>query len=389
MKLKQFMVERLIRRARHKNLEPNGDAYISWKDFIKNSRKERKIPPCPFLEHPGEIRNQIYRLLLSGTAVVSRPVNPLYRAQTFDTTDTPSLDGPLGSIHCQNIWKQDSRFDMSILRVNRQMNSESSAVFKSESLWFRVLVDIPGYGRELKRRGFGMICSDTTPFPRKKTCMEIMILFGTPSQTHPLDSFLLSLEGHEMLSRALRYTVGSSHADIYIDIFHGFERGGPSVMHPKVKELVTQHCRELMENFSIQSSGHLILGIPGRGSFKMLHKDDVLCLLESTMYSYDKEHPRGRLSIESAGKLEAVLALCNDYGIIRGPIFLRRTIHWERMRCGAVRLVLALVDIEMHLQRYQHVVSYVSYALKAWKFVPESEAHMLLLRARAYAAFDR
>ena len=77
-------------------------------------------PTSPFLKLPGEIRNSIYSLLLSPRHVglKGRACNQAHMNHGFAKR--------------QELWYD---FQVSILRANRQINNEASAIWRGENVF--------------------------------------------------------------------------------------------------------------------------------------------------------------------------------------------------------------------------------------------------------------
>lgn len=77
-------------------------------------------PTFPFLKLPGEIRNDIYRLLLSPKHVGLKSIACRQAPENHGHTERQ---------------KQWYNFQPSILRTNRQTYNEASAIFRSENIF--------------------------------------------------------------------------------------------------------------------------------------------------------------------------------------------------------------------------------------------------------------
>lgn len=135
-------------------LRPHIHTAFEFMNSLQNRRGSR------LLNLPAEIRNEIYRLLLSYEALERCSPNPEYRLPDL-TREVEPPGGENDSIYCQNIRNRKRGVHNAILRVNRQVHGEASAVFATKNNWICVRVNKDEYALELEERGFAVVHFDT------------------------------------------------------------------------------------------------------------------------------------------------------------------------------------------------------------------------------------
>lgn len=127
-----------------------------------------------------------------------------------------------GTLQCESWRTYTSRYEISILRVNRQIYREAWGIFYHENFWTLVRINKVGFGKEMKDRGFAVATTTATTtdmgrnisFPVLKTTVIFPWLAIQPKS----DTFLIATVYLEQLIRALWTVKGASKMEVTIDV---------------------------------------------------------------------------------------------------------------------------------------------------------------------------
>lgn len=127
-----------------------------------------------------------------------------------------------GTLQCESWRVYTSRYEISILRVNRQIYREAWGIFHHENFWTLVRINKVGFGQEMKDRGFAVATTTATTidmgrnisFPVLKTTVIFPWLEIQPKS----DTFLIATVYLEQLIRALWTVKGASKMEVTIDV---------------------------------------------------------------------------------------------------------------------------------------------------------------------------
>ena len=164
-----------------------------------------------FMGLPAELRQQIYRYLLTAPYVCRRVPNPaFYSSKTESEPLSPALkdilplrNDEIGCIQCQNPWIGTNTFEIAVLRVNQLVHQESWDIFLRESIYFTIHINKSGYGRSLRDHGFDVVhCGD---FDRDiGVALDIRVVIrGFDLGNEESDTFIMTMTGLSQLPRAL------------------------------------------------------------------------------------------------------------------------------------------------------------------------------------------
>ena len=114
-------------------------------------------------------------------------------------------------------------YSFSILRVSHQVYEEASLVFDLRNFWILVRVDIKDFGKDFKARGFAVVPCEVPDSIHRNVVLHAVASFSpedTPRESHfnDSDTFLMAIEGHYQLPRALGTIFWSSERVLYLSL---------------------------------------------------------------------------------------------------------------------------------------------------------------------------
>ena len=345
------------------------------------------MPRKEFLDLPAEIRNQIYRNLLVTQHVMRRFPNPSYlnsrtESEPIDNVLEPSTER-VGTVRCQNIWKIESKFEMAILRVSRQVYKEAHGIFQNENQWVVLGSNKPGFSEAIRDHGFNVVyCGEVEHI--KNPILIIAVIFPSLNLAEAINSCIMTTVDIDQLSRALWTAKGMegmvlqlilppglsespNMEDILIEPFclvRGI-RHAEVTGSPKFAERLPKAAREPFENGA-----------------EILAEMAQVC---SVVQSY-KEQDRW---IEAAEACELTITFLADcYKVYGSNIIEDNDQVFAQIRLVAVKFALDLSEARSCLRQYKLGLKYAEYALRISP-VPPPMFQICLLRGQAYTGLKQ
>lgn len=175
-----------------------------------------------FLVLPAEIRNKVYRYCLVTEYVTSCVPNPAYNV-VGNATELKIVDGEwpkhddeeedeegFGIVRCDPIYIQKSAYNMSLLRVNRQIFEEAYSVFCRENYWITVQSNRVQFLDCMIDKGFPIKRSNGEP-NIKDSILDLRAMFGKPSSSSRHGTCAVATQFAACLPRTL-FTSTGMHA---------------------------------------------------------------------------------------------------------------------------------------------------------------------------------
>ncbi|MCJ1462916.1 hypothetical protein MMC07_001520 [Pseudocyphellaria aurata] len=172
----------------------------------------------PFLKLPAEVRNEVYRLiLLTRNVTTTKPrVKDLLRNPDEVANHVGSVQPENeadGTVRCECWRPYTLSYQISILRVNRQIYRETWGIFNLENFWTIVQINKAGFGKQMKDLGF--------PVAAVGECHHIRFPVMTASVTFPslqdkreTDTLAVATIHLDQLMHGLWTAKGSSTMDV-------------------------------------------------------------------------------------------------------------------------------------------------------------------------------
>ena len=375
------------KKTRNKNVRPLlcSRAVGNMADFLQMSKKVKK--PTGFLDLPGEIRNRVYRNLLSARYIAARVPNPEYLASRAESEpiDHPreSSSTAVGTLRCKNIWKAQCGFGMAILRVNRQIHQEASPIFRNENQWVVLESNKPGFGEALRDNGFNVVyCGDVEHI--KTPILTISILFPSLNFTGAIDSCILWPMDVDQLPRALWTAVGMEEIILQLCIPPGLSAS------PDSEDVLVQPFTLVrgIQAADVIGSPKFVDSLPKAVSVPYQNSAHVLGEMTQfvTLVQSYKEQGLWLLAVETCEMIITFLADCYK---VYGSSFIESNVQvfWQ-IRMVTIKFAMELSEARSTLRQYEIGLKYAKYALRI-ALPPAPLSRLYLLRGQAYTGMKQ
>ncbi len=347
-------------------------------------KPKNPIQPLRFLALPPELRNEIYRLVLVTENVTKREPNPAHHSSCKDTEPMihnyrESISHKPGTVRTHSLWLYSLDFQLSLLRVNRQIYDEASGIFAEENPWIFINTTKKRLSQDLRDHGYGVIrCGGEKEIRQmiKFPVVEMSIYFPRPHETrapyqthgpHRHDGmirFAVSTAGINQLPRALWTLKHSCLMGIFYDTSPNYTR------FPKAaREVVNAFSR--LQKFGIP---HPILPSGPKCRVHLPHRlrfgtteSDIHTELQHALTATDRYTTQGKWQ-EVENLCEASLAYLTDCSKIHG-----RTIHTSTEITQSTAAIVAALAIRLQQAKFLHkdykaAIKYCSYVLMLRQF---------------------
>ena len=364
-----------------------------------------------FLDLPPEIRNEIYRLLLTLAGaykcrpnpeflkleIESEPTSKAFAAANLtwgeDWDEDPEEICPKELERCQNTRKETLEYELAILRVNKKIHWEAASIFRHENTWIAFRFGLAGYAESFKDRGFGVIpyksCSISWPI------LTVNVHTRTPRrprQMNGTDAFLAPTLTLNSVIRALWTLSGSTEMRFELDINHTFAK----------------HCPETAKNvlqafYGLRGGGHRTTAGFVRGTDQDDNQLLIACLcsrhrsgksiLDVMKYKLSRAEDaaqNGRWETATRLAEEALAFLCDSYKMyceyfVDGE----PKIYYPHHLRVLIKLASLLSEANLILGEPEATVKYAGYGLRLNPLIVEERRQLLDFRAKALAALGR
>ncbi|KAI9810529.1 MAG: peptidyl-prolyl cis-trans isomerase cpr6 [Pycnora praestabilis] len=172
-----------------------------------------------FLDLPAEIRNKIYRYLLTmegeGTIIAKKGKD----CEPFQPGKFSTNRGGLPyELLSENYWDLEYPINTAILCVNRKIYREASNILYDDNLWIIVTVNAKGFSKSLIEAGFPVI-SQHVPARIKNPVLRVNLRFPSLDGRGEHETFLIEEIVIVYFCRALWLTKGirELHIDLQIN----------------------------------------------------------------------------------------------------------------------------------------------------------------------------
>ncbi|CAD6577903.1 MAG: 3-isopropylmalate dehydrogenase [Alectoria sarmentosa] len=283
-----------------------------------------------FLDLPREIRDKIYGYLLIGELVEQRIPNPDYDpSPTGITLSDRRLIGGYANpkqrvIRTQNTFIHILAYSFSISRVSHQVYEEASLVFDLRNFWILVRVDIKDFGKGLKAHGFAVVPCEVPDSIHRNVVLHAVASFppeDTPREvpSNDSDTFLMTIEGHDQLPRALGTIFWSSERVLYRSLRPQLA-SQPELEERLLRPFLKGHGRSVKGTFAQPKD------LQGQRTVGSQQTIQILRVVEKErpQIKFDfQEHLLGGASIDATGSPltdEALAAAKNADAVLLGAI---------------------------------------------------------------------
>ncbi|MCJ1271253.1 hypothetical protein MMC22_011153 [Lobaria immixta] len=290
--------------------------------------EERTQPPFPFLRLPGEIRNEIYRLVLLRQNVITENLNLDHELKVGsqgaggDGSVQPG-EVAVGTIRCDSWRTYTMGYPIAILLTNQQIYREAYGIFQLENMWTIIWFNKTGVGKDMKDHGFPVFSASNLWRHFKFPVLKVTIMFPTLKDQKQSDTLVVATVHLKQVMRALWTAKGASEMEVVID-----------VQPLRIKNSRCEHCL-LQPFFKLRSVKWLVvLGVSEQG-----YIDDLTLAITTTdginqtlgelaagvqRLQQDFDAERWEFAIAKAGKHVVLMADCatayenRQYGIGSG-----------------------------------------------------------------------
>ncbi|MCJ1262340.1 hypothetical protein MMC22_002210 [Lobaria immixta] len=327
----------------------------------------------PFLKLPGEIRNEVYRLVLL-TKNVSKYVSdashtertPYEVAHMMSSAQLDEL--AVGTVRCESWRRYTLGYQVSMLRANRQVYHEAWTVFQRENLWAVVRVNKAGFGESMKELGFPVGTAvdlwSSIRFPVMKVTVEFPNL-----EIHEQGEVMVIASVHlNELTRALWTAKGATEMKVTVHVQPPLTKSSPSpkcLLSPflklrNIKQIVISGVSDREYENELERTITTTDGI--NQAFFELAKG-LKCLQR---YIKEQRWERAVLKAEKHSTLMADSMLVYDerfLGIEPGLALSVAVVRCQASTEITIGTALAIAEVTLHLQQYDNTISFLEKAL--------------------------
>ena len=289
--------------------------------------------------------------------------NPAYLASRVESEpiDNPSQasEEAIGTVRCQNVWKTQSTFQMSILRVNRQVYKEAYPIFRDENHWITFECNKAGFSKDMKASGFNVVyCGDTRHI--ENPVLQIAVFFPSLLERHEVDSCVLSCYGIHQFPRALWTAKGMEEMVLYIKL------------HPTVSKIPENEdgfmflFKQLrgIEYAVVEGSPKYEESLPKEVTRPYKDAADIRIDLQVCIQQFKTFKEENRWT-EAASHCESTIAFLADCYKVYGSQFIEdNDLVFNSIRSLTVQIAMDLAVAKLHVSDYQLGLKYARYALR-------------------------
>ena len=261
-------------------------------------------------------------------------------------------------------------------------------------------VNIKGFGKDLKARGFAVIPCQYPDSIHKNIVLHVVASFPSedPPNESPFDdsdteslhvpdesdTFLMAIEGHNQLPRALRTIFWSSKRVPYLSF-------RPQLAsQPELEERLLQPFHQLRRVSKV-----IIKGTHRKNTAKNIGKvmqkgghtaKDILEDLKDALGTYLRPEVYTDDCVQVMNLEWTLALLCDHFCENWGSFSFEDNKHHSEMRVTTFRLAEEIARAKFQLRQYAVVVTYTRYALGMMRSgIPDSEKiTLLLMQAEAF-----
>ena len=146
----------------------------------------------------------------------------------MESTFVRSDEAAVGSIRCESWRTYTLGYQISILRVNRQIYREAWGIFHLENFWTIVCVNKAGFGKDMKDRGFPVAVADDLCRHIRFPVLKVTVTFPSLEGQKQSDALVISTVHLRQLMRALWTAKGASEMTVMIDVQPPLTKNSPS-----------------------------------------------------------------------------------------------------------------------------------------------------------------